>query len=404
MYPFGSFPANLAAFCDVLRRRHGFRIGPGEIRDAARALDVVDVRDARAVRHALRSVLSTSSDTAADFDEAFDAFFFPGPQGVPQHGMPALTAHGGPAQGSSTGRRHPAGGDTDGLDVEAATDSARPPFVEDDESTDEGEGAVRLARARYSPLTATGHDVVRLRPVSAAWQGAALALVRRLALGLSRRWRPGRRGRRFDLRRTWRASLQLGGEAVVARWLTRIRHAPRFVVLIDGSRSMAPADLAALDLAIAIASVTARIDVFTFSTSLRPLTREIRLAAAGRTVDVDLAHEAWGGGTNIGDSLRVFLQQYGDRVLSRDTLVIVVSDGLDVGATGVLRDAMRELQGRAAGVTWLNPLLDSPGYEPTSRGMATARPFVTTFTSASTAEGLARLARVARVRASRASS
>lgn len=162
---------------------------------------------------------------------------------------------------------------------------------------------------------------------------------------------------------------------------------------------MAPADLAALDLATAIASVTGRIDVFTFSTSLRPLTREIRMAAAGRTVDVDLAHEAWGGGTNIGASLRMFLQQYGERLLSRDTLVIIVSDGLDVGATDVLRDAMRELQGRAAGVTWLNPLLDSPGYEPTSRGMAAARPFVTTFASASTAEGLERLARVVRVRA-----
>jgi uncharacterized protein with von Willebrand factor type A (vWA) domain len=398
MYPYGDFPANLAAFCDVLRRQHGFRIGPGEIRDAARVLDVVDVRDERAVRHALRSVLSTSSDTAADFDEAFDAFFLPGPQGVPQHGIPALAAHGAPVQGTPAGRRYPAGGETDGLDVEAGTDSARPTLVEDDESTDEGEGAVRLARARYSPLAVAGHDMVRLRPVSAAWRDAAQALVRRLALGLSRRWRPGRRGRRFDLRRTWRASLQLGGEAVVARWLTRIRHAPRFVVLIDGSRSMAPADLAALDLAIAIASVTVRIDVFTFSTSLRPLTREIRMAAAGRTVDVDLAHEAWGGGTNIGASLHAFLQQYGDRVLSRDTLVIIVSDGLDVGATDVLRDAMRELQGRAAGVTWLNPLLDSPGYEPTSRGMAAARPFVTTFASASTAEGLERLARVVRVR------
>ena len=80
--------------------------------------------------------------------------------------------------------------------------------------------------------------------------------------------------------------------------------------------------------------------------------------------------EAWGGGTDIGDSLRVFLQQYGDRVLSRDTLVIVASDGLDAGATGVLRDAMRELHGRAAGVMWLNPLLDSAGYEPTAAGMA----------------------------------
>ena len=38
MYPFASLPENLAAFCDALRRQHGFRIGPGEVHDAARAL------------------------------------------------------------------------------------------------------------------------------------------------------------------------------------------------------------------------------------------------------------------------------------------------------------------------------------------------------------------------------
>lgn len=398
MYPFGDLPANLASFCDALRRQQDFRIGPGEMRDAARVLEVVALSDERAVRHALRAVLSSSSDTAAAFDAAFDAFFFPGREGVPQHGMPALTPPSTrPDQGTLKGTRAPIEKDEASAESEANSGRTRASLVEDEAA--ESEGAVRLAHARYSPMSAAGHGVVRLRPVSAAWRAAALALVRRMQLGLSRRWQPGRRGRRFDLRRTWRASLQMGGEALVPRWLTRRRRAPRFVMLIDGSRSMAPADLAALDLAIAIASVTRRIEVFTFSTSLRQLTREIRMAAAGGTVDVDLAHEAWGGGTNIGASLRAFLQQHAVRLVSRDTLVIVVSDGLDVGATDVLRDAMRELHRRAAGVTWLNPLLDTPGYEPTSRGMAAARPFVTTFTSASSAEGLARLARAARVRA-----
>ena len=58
MYPFGSLPENLIAFGAVLRRDHGFRIGPGELHDAARALEVVDLADERAVRHALRPILS----------------------------------------------------------------------------------------------------------------------------------------------------------------------------------------------------------------------------------------------------------------------------------------------------------------------------------------------------------
>jgi len=38
MYPFAGLPENLAAFCESLRRHHGFHIGPGELRDTARAL------------------------------------------------------------------------------------------------------------------------------------------------------------------------------------------------------------------------------------------------------------------------------------------------------------------------------------------------------------------------------
>jgi uncharacterized protein len=84
-----SFPANLAAFCEVLRSDSGFRVGPGELHDAARALEVVNLSDERAVRHALRAVLSgTVADTLV-FDQAFTAFFYPGPAGVRQDQMPS---------------------------------------------------------------------------------------------------------------------------------------------------------------------------------------------------------------------------------------------------------------------------------------------------------------------------
>ena len=62
MYPFAGLPENLAAFCEALRRHHGFRIGPGELHDAARALDIVDLADERAVRHALRPILAGTLD------------------------------------------------------------------------------------------------------------------------------------------------------------------------------------------------------------------------------------------------------------------------------------------------------------------------------------------------------
>ena len=78
MYPFGSLPVNLVAFCGVLRREHGFHIGPGDVRDAARALEIIDLHDERAVRHALRPTLSRTVDEAkaetADSVRAGEAF------------------------------------------------------------------------------------------------------------------------------------------------------------------------------------------------------------------------------------------------------------------------------------------------------------------------------------------
>ena len=104
MYPFASLPENLAAFCEALRRDHGFRIGPGELHDAARALDVVDLANERAVRHALRPILAGTLDDVTVFDAAFTQFFFPGPAGVPQDQMPSTRREPG------TERRRPRNG------------------------------------------------------------------------------------------------------------------------------------------------------------------------------------------------------------------------------------------------------------------------------------------------------
>src|SRR6187200_3186608 len=62
VYPFASLPENLTAFCGVLRHTLGFRIGPRELQDAARALQVAPIGDELAVRDALRPVLSRTAD------------------------------------------------------------------------------------------------------------------------------------------------------------------------------------------------------------------------------------------------------------------------------------------------------------------------------------------------------
>jgi uncharacterized protein with von Willebrand factor type A (vWA) domain len=398
MYPFGSLPKNLIAFGDFLRCEHGFRIGFGELHDAARALEVVDLTDEYAVRSALRPILSRALEDVAVFDHAFKAFFFPGPTGAGQLALKPSRRHFRPkaARNEEGGEVEPhvaldKGGEKEGP---AVVGGAIAPLS----TSEPGDEPALLAGTSYSPLEAIG-EAPELRRVGPAWQHAARVLVRHLQLGLARRWRPTVRGPRFDLRRTLRASLQTGGEALVARWLQRPRRTPRFALLIDGSRSMGPYARNALQIAVAMAGATTQLEVFTFSTALQRVTNEVRRSAAGEARRLERLQHAWAGGTSIGRCLQQFLRQFGERTIGRDTVVMIVSDGLDIGEPDVLRDAMRELHRRSAGIVWLNPLLETPGYEPTAAGMKAARPYITTFASANDSLAFARLSRLVRVRA-----
>ena len=104
-------------------------------------------------------------------------------------------------------------------------------------------------------------------------------------------------------------------------------------------------------------------------------------------------------GQTLAIDVRGMTKRFGERTVGRDTVVMIVSDGLDVGEPDVLREAMRELRRRAAGVVWLNPLLETEGYEPTAAGMRAARPHVTTFASVTDQASLMRLSRMVRLRA-----
>jgi uncharacterized protein with von Willebrand factor type A (vWA) domain len=398
-FPFSSLPANLAAFCDGLRRDHGFRIGSGELHDAARALEVIDVADERAVRHALRPILSGSFTDAQAFDAAFVAFFHPVSISAPRDHLSSTRREPGPGadgrRDEAAAARHAPSSDADAVDDFAASSGAMTPS---ETAEDPAEPASFVAPSSYSPLDAESLASPELPRVDPLWREGARSLVRRVELGVARRWRPSSRGRRFDFRRTLRASLQTGGEPIAARWLRRPERSPRFVLIVDGSRSMSEHARTALQLAVALASVTTRLEVFAFSTGLERVTADVRRAAAGERRRLEGLHRAWAGGTSIGASLRDFLRRFGAR-LDRDTVVMIASDGLDVGDLPILRDAMRELQRRSAGVVWLNPLLETNGYEPRAGGMRTARPYVATFTSVSSAQGLLRLSRQVRVRA-----
>jgi uncharacterized protein len=400
LHPHGTLPANLAAFCRLLRDEHGFTIGPGETADALLALEHVGVAEMERARAALSLVLCASSEQASAFDRIFDAFFLPPPpRGVPQRNLHPRHTRPSPPLAQPAAKpqarapdRPPSGGD-DRDDETAGKVQRRVPVEEDaDELT-----AWRMMQARYSASAAQSDPPEATREGLDAMLVAAGILVRRLRLGRSRRWRPMLVGPRYDFRRTLRSSLQTGGEAMKPRWQGHPRRNPRIVVIVDGSRSMSESAGRMLQFAYALCRRTTRMRAFVFSTELRDITMQLRRTRWGEMPKLTAVAEAWGGGTRIGECLGQLIRDFGPLCLTEHTAVFILSDGLDVGEPERLRLAMRELRRRVAGVVWLNPLLGSPGYSPSSQGMAAALPYVDVFQAAGDVEAFQAMARTLRL-------
>jgi uncharacterized protein with von Willebrand factor type A (vWA) domain len=125
-----------------------------------------------------------------------------------------------------------------------------------------------------------------------------------------------------------------------------------------------------------------RWEAFCFGTRLTRVTRalacprpdEALRRAAAEVVD-------WSGGTRIGESLRTFLDEFGHAGMARGAVVVVCSDGLDVGDAALVEEQMARLARLARRIVWLNPLQEDPAYEPLARGMAAALPYVDVFAS-----------------------
>jgi uncharacterized protein len=218
---------------------------------------------------------------------------------------------------------------------------------------------------------------------------AELATLAKLMQGLplilperrSRRRVPARSGSP-DLRRTLRRSFQTGGEPVDRAWRTRRRDRRRLVLLLDVSGSMDAYSRALVMFAHAALRSGRRVEAFCFGTRLTCVTRSLRAVDA----DVALARAAaevvdWDGGTRIGDSLKVFLDEHGHGGLARGSVVVICSDGLEVGDPDLLAQQMARLARLAYRVVWLNPLQEDPAYEPLARGMKSALPHVDLFAS-----------------------
>jgi hypothetical protein len=97
------------------------------------------------------------------------------------------------------------------------------------------------------------------------------------------------------------------------------------------------------------------------------------------------------------------LRNHGARLLSPETVVVIFSDGLDVGELDRLERTMRELRARSGGIVWLNPHAGAPHFTPSARGMRTALPHLSALLPARDERDFVSLARTASAKLKKAS-
>lgn len=359
-------------------RAAGVTASPDRVHAMVDALDRLDARSRHDVYWAGRLTMCASVDDIDRYDRVFAAYFGDRPAALVRR----------PAVPAAQLRLVAAAPDDD-----IATDRS-----------DDNDDAAPVSAA------ASATEVLRHRDIASLSANDRVLLARLLAAfalpgehRVTRRLAPAAAGS-VDRRRTLLRVMHAGGEPAELARQRRRRRPRRVVLLVDVSGSMSAYADALLRFAHAASHRIAGppTEVFTLGTRLTRVTREMThrdsdaaLVAVANTVP------DWSGGTRLGELLKRFLDEWGQRGLARGAVVVVLSDGWERGDAQLLGEQMARLHRLAHRVVWANPRAGRPGFAPLAAGMAAALPHVDTFVSGHSLAALERLAAIvagARVR------
>jgi uncharacterized protein with von Willebrand factor type A (vWA) domain len=364
---------NLLHFTQLLRRL-GLDVPSGATLQVATALEHIDIGRRSDVYFTLRALLVHRHSDLPIFDEAFRTFW-----------------------------RRPAN-PTSTTDLRSMGEKRRvgPPEREMPEPSaargaEGGEHTEPVARVM--PMSYSGREVLRTKDFAAFSDEE----IREARIMLDRlEWAPDlRRTRRWmaapvgvpDWRRLLSHNVRFGGELVALPRRDRRWRQRSLVVLCDVSGSMERYSRMLLHFVHGLTGYLGRVDAFLFATRLTRITHEMRQRGADQAVaEVIRGLVDWGGGTRIGEALRTFNVEWARRVIGRSPVVLLISDGWDRGEPEALTKEIARLSRAAHRLMWLNPLLGSPGYQPLTRGMLAALPYVDDFLPVHNLASLERLA------------
>jgi len=367
----GNLLVHLLRFGDLLRLM-GAETSLRQMLDLVDALEFVPISQRTDFYYAAQSLLVTRREDLPIFDQAFALFW----------SLERDESQNTDAQRKDKEKKRPRlpSQKKSGEPGEGQTRSAE---LMPDASGEDNDSLLSKLVGVYSPLEVFRHkdfNEMTWEEIQAA-KRAMDHLDWKLGLRRTRRYHNGPGGR-LNLRRLVRDNLRFGGELLTLTYRMRVYHPRPVVVLCDISGSMERYSRMLLHFVHALTHGRLGVDVeaFVFSTRLTRITHHLRHRDVDESLDeLGRAIQDWSGGTRIGEAIKAFNFNWARRVLGRGAVVLIISDGWDRGDTPMLAREMARLQRSAHRLIWLNPLLGSPAYEPTQRGMATALAYIDDF-------------------------
>ncbi len=362
----------IVEFCRFARDC-GLPGGVKESLDSLRAAETVGIAEREKLKYALRAVICSSKADWDLFAEVFETFW------------DQTEASARLIQRKSKRAKSSAESDLQ-------QQSGGEPLVGQGKSQiTEGEGKAVLGATAHERLRksdffqVTDADMAELERLS-------MRLLLQMSLRISRRIKNIARHGRIDLRRTIRQGISRGGDLIDLSFRRRKLQQLKLVIVLDVSGSMNPYSIFFVRFAYALQKYVKRVDTFLFSTYLTEITSALRARQLRDALESLADHAAgWSGGTKIGDSLRDLNRHHGRRLFSRDTVFMILSDGWETGDPEMMAAELGAIKRRVRKLIWLNPLLGMADYQPITRGMSAAMPYIDVFAPAHNLESLLNL-------------
>jgi uncharacterized protein with von Willebrand factor type A (vWA) domain len=363
-------------------KEHGFKVFSSGIIDSLRGLEAIDISKREDFFSVLRANLISTDLEWKLFGELFEEFW---------HNTLKTSEY--EQMESSLDRRDQRGDPSEKIlpDITFLDEIGADDVFDDDFENEFTEGAT------YSPVSMLERkDLGQIQQRDI--QLARLILKNMISpfkIEMTRRFRRSRRPGDMDFRRIFKESLKAGGIPLELFYRKKRKRLKRLVIMTDVSGSMDRYARFVMPFIMGLKGVGSRAEVFVFSTSLTPITSILKRLSIEKALE-RISHEVpdWSGGTRIGYSLHQFNRGYGEGLLSKRTVVIIMSDGWDLGGRELLRREMETLSRKAYCLIWLNPLAGDPEYRPISQGMRTALPYVDYFLAADSLQSLKRVGRI----------